>query len=189
MSDFVDMMVEMLAEHSALQKEDNDVRKVLDRTVGAYMDSVVHPFDELFLETATGSWLDCHGRDYGVPRRLNEDDESYRDRIIFEKLEYLTAGNLDNIYGITLYAFVSLYNPLDNQLTSDNPYISDRFMGFADETTQRILDEKFVLDNAILWLDEETGENRNSILSVDSREILYKYIEILGKKDIREYFL
>jgi hypothetical protein len=153
MSDFLDMLVDMLAEHSALQKSDNDVRKVLDRTVGEYMDRVVQPFDELFLETATGSWLDCHGRDYGVPRRLGEDDDSYRDRIVFEKLEYLTVGNLDNIYGVTLYALVDDFDATENTLTSDNPYVNGRgFMAEADSDLQKILNSKFVLDNEVVWI-------------------------------------
>lgn len=189
MSDFVPMLVDLLPLHCELQKEDNPVRKVLDYTLGEYMDQDDDLFDQLFLTSASGGWLDAHGRDYGVSRRLGEDDESYRDRIVFEKMEYLTVENLQRIYGLTLYAFISLYNPLENQLTSDNPYLSDRYMSFADETTQRILDDKFVLDNGVLWLEEGTGRNRNSIVSVDGVDVLYKYIRILGASDLREYFL
>ena len=189
MSEFMDLLVEMLADGSALRREDNPVRRVLDLSVGEFMDGVVPPFDELFLSSASGLWLDCFGRDFGVPRRLGEGDEEYRERIIFEKLEYLTVGNVMEFYGLTLYAFVSLYNPLVNQLTSDNPYIADRYMSIADSTTQEILNEKFILDNGVLWLDEDTGVNRNSIVSVDGKEILYKYIGVLSATDIREFFL
>ena len=93
------------------------------------------------------------------------------------------------VYGLDLFAFVSLYNPLVNQLTSDNPYISDRYMSIADSTTQEILDKKFMLDNRVLWLDELTGENYNSIIDVNGQEVLYKYIGILNKFDVREFFL
>ena len=189
MSDFVDMLVEMLPLHSELQKEDNQGRIVLDRTIGEYMDREDDLFDQLFLSTASGGWLDAHGKDYGVTRRLGEDDDSYRERIVFEKLEYLTVSNLQNIYNLTLYAFVSLYDPTSNQLTSDNPYSSKRYMSFADESTQRILDDKFVLDNGILWLDEVDGRNPNSIVSVDGVDVLYKYIQVLSKTELREFFL
>ena len=37
---------------------------------------------------------------------MDEDDESYRERIVFEKLEYLTVGNLLSVYGLELFAFV-----------------------------------------------------------------------------------
>ena len=116
------------------------------------MDGLRHPFEELFLESASGSWLDCHGRDFGVPRRLNEDDDSYRDRIVFEKLEYCNAPNLDSIYGLTLYAYVSGFSASSNTLTSDNPYSASSFMSVADADTQRILNGKFALDNEVVWL-------------------------------------
>ena len=152
MSVFMEMLVELLPLGSALQKEDNELRKVLDRSVGEFMDSLELPFDELFLTSATGGWLDAHGKDYGVTRRLDEDDESYRERIVFEKLEYLTVGNLIGIYGLELFAFVSDFDPVDNMLTSDNPYLSSRYMGVADETTRDILDKKFVLGAEVTWL-------------------------------------
>ena len=70
---------------------------------------------------------------------LNEDDESYRKRIIYHKMDYLTVDNLREIYGLTLYAFVSDYNPKQNTLTSDNPYTTDRYMSYADAEIQKIL--------------------------------------------------
>ena len=153
MSEFMDLLVDMLAEGSALRDSGNPVRRVLDCSVGEFMDGVSPPFDELFLSSASGSWLDVWGRDFGVPRRLGAGDEEYRERIVFEKLEYLTVGNVMEFYGLDLFAFVSLYNPLQNQLTSDNPYISDRYMGIADDTTKEILDKKFILDNGVVWID------------------------------------
>ena len=46
-----------------------------------------------------------------------------------------------------------------------------------------------MLDNRVLWLDELTGENYNSIIDVNGQEVLYKYIGILNKFDVREFFL
>ena len=152
MSVFMDMLAELLPLSSAIQKEDNELRKVLDRSVGEFMDNLELPLDELFLTSASGGWLDAFGRDFGVPRRLDEDDESYRERIVFEKLEYLTVGNLLSVYGLELFAFVSDFDPVDNMLTSDNPYLSSRYMGVADETTRDILDKKFVLGAEVTWL-------------------------------------
>ena len=153
MSVFLDLLCGLLPLHSVLQVEGNELRKVLDRSIGEYFDNVVDVKEELFLSSASGSWLDCFGRDFGVPRKLGEGDEEYRERIVFEKLEYLTVGNVMEFYGLDLFAFVSLYNPLQNQLTSDNPYISDRYMGIADDTTKEILDKKFILDNGVVWID------------------------------------
>lgn len=148
----MDMLAELLPSSSAIQKEDNELRKVLDRSVGEFMDNLELPLDELFITSASGGWLDAFGRDFGVPRRLDEDDESYRERIVFEKLEYLTVANLLSVYGLELFAFVSDFDPVDNMLTSDNPYLSSRYMGVADETTRDILDKKFVLGAEVSWL-------------------------------------
>ena len=178
----------MLRIDSALQDEGNDLRKVLDRTVGEYMDASEAVFDQLFLTSATGGWLDCFGQDFGVPRRLDEDDESYRERIIFEKLEYLTVGNLQSIYGLDLYAFVSGFNPHENQLTSDNPYIHDRYMSIADESMRNILNDKFVLDSAIVWLDESSFINPNRIINIYGEDVLEKYISVLSEVNLENYF-
>ena len=154
MSDFISMFVEMLPQHSNLQKVDNPFRVVLDRTVGEYMDNISTEtvFDGLFLMSASGGWLDAHGADYGVARRLDEDDESYRNRIVFEKLEYLTVRNLREIYGLVLFAFVSDFDAEENCLTSDNPYISSKYMSVASDELKEILNKKFVLDGGIEWL-------------------------------------
>ena len=152
MSDFMEMFCEMLPAHSELQKTDNEFRKVLDKTIGAFMDENDDIYDELFLSSASKGWLDCFGRDYGVTRRIDEDDESYRQRIIFEKLEYLTANNLKSIYNLTLYADVPNYNIPNNQLTSDNEYISTKYMSYASNDLQKILNNKFVLGDDIKWL-------------------------------------
>lgn len=152
MSDFINVLIDMLPVHSQLQKKDNSLRKVLDYTLGEYMDNLADIGDMLFLDSATGGWLDAFGRDYGVSRRLDESDDSYRERIIFEKLEYLTAHNLQEIYGLPLFAYVSSFDATDNDLTSDNPYIADRYMSIANTDLQNTLNKKFILDGGITWL-------------------------------------
>ena len=152
MSDFINVLIDMLPLHSALQDKSNELRKVLDYTLGEYMDNLADIGDMLFLDSATGGWLDAHGRDYGVSRRLDETDEDYRERIIFEKLEYLTAHNLQEIYGLPLFAYVSSFDATDNDLTSDNPYIADSYMSIADNDLQNTLNKKFILDGGITWL-------------------------------------
>ena len=152
MSTFVDMLVEMLPLHSAIQREGNPLRRVLDKSVGEWMDGFEQPYDELFLSTASGGWLDAHGRDYGVSRKLDEDDESYRERIVYEKLDHLTVGLLYTVYGLDLFVFVEDFDPLENTLTSDNPHISNKYMSIADEDLQAILNGKFVLEGEVTWI-------------------------------------
>ncbi len=56
--------------------------------------------DQIFLDTATGEYLDLKGEEYGVQRKVGEDDDSYRERIRFLKIT--------KIYGLSRYA-IKLY--------------------------------------------------------------------------------
>lgn len=146
--------LDLLSENSNLKNENNPARKVILNTVGEWLDnhSIDDFIDNIFITTATGKYLDLFGEDFNVPRRLGESDDDYRERIFFEKLEYLTAGNLIEFYDLTLYSFVENYSFSNNQLTSDNPYISSEYMSFASIDLQKILNDKFVLDGGITWL-------------------------------------
>ena len=153
MSVSMDMIVEMLPLSSKLQQADNPLRIVLDRTVGEWLDNFSQPFDELFLMSATGGWLDAWGRDYGVPRRLDEDDESYRQRIVYEKLDHLTPSLLADVYNVRLFSYRNDFDVTDNTLVSDNPYIDNGgYLGLADKDTMDILDKKFILDSGVTWI-------------------------------------
>lgn len=152
MTMFVDTLVDRLPMASPLQKRNNPLRVVLDRTIGAWFEENGDVFEELFLMTATGGWLDAHGRDYGVPRRLGESDDDYRERIVFEKLEYLNARNLIDFYGLDLYVSVDDFDASDNTLTSDNPFIGGSFMSFVSVDVQNILNAKFILGDELEWL-------------------------------------
>ena len=156
MSNFIDALVDMLPEHSALKKKDNELRKVLDYSVGAWFDAhdVQDFYEQLFLTSATGKYLDLHGKDYAVYRKTDESDEDYRERIVQEKLEHLTPEYLKSIYGLTLYVFVDDFDASENTLTSDNVYINhDGYMAEAPVDLQRIIEKKFVLKQGdIRWL-------------------------------------
>ena len=153
MSVSMDMIVEMLPLSSKLQQADNPLRIVLDRTVGEWLDNFSQPFDELFLMSATGGWLDAWGKDYGVPRRLDEDDESYRQRIVYEKLDHLTPSLLADVYNVRLFSYRNDFDVTDNTLVSDNPYIDNGgYLGLADQDTMDILDKKFILDSGVTWI-------------------------------------
>ena len=152
MSVFMDMIVDMLPAHSPLQKTDNQVRTVLDKTMGEYMDNFDTPFDELFLDTATGGWLDAFGKDYNIPRKLDESDDDYRQRIVYEKKDNLTVGLLYQVYEVKLFSKVDNFNPSNNDLTSDNPYIAKEYMGIASDDVEEILNRKFIMDSGVTWL-------------------------------------
>ena len=155
MSDFMNALVDLLPEHNKLKDSRNPLRKVLDLTVGEWFDNrdVQDFYEQLFLQSATGAWLDLHGRDYGVVRQLGESDDDYRTRIVQEKLEYLTPEYLDSVFDLVLYAYVEGFDASENTLTSDNPYITDYgYMSEMNDTVFDILNRKFVLDSSVYRL-------------------------------------
>ena len=153
MSVSMDMIVELLPLSSKLQREDNPLRIVLDRTVGEWLDNFEQPFEQLFLTSATGGWLDAWGKDYGVPRRIDESDDDYRQRIVYEKLDHLTPSLLSDVYNVKLFTYRENFDVTDNTLVSDNPYIDNGgYLGLADQDTMDILDKKFILDSGVTWI-------------------------------------
>ena len=146
--------LDLLSENSNLKKENNPARKVIMNTIGEWLDnhSISDLFDNIFINTANEGYLDLFGNDFNVHRKLDETDDDYRERIVFEKLEHLTAKNLIEIYGLKLYAFVEDFNLENNDLTSDNPYLTDSYMSYASNDLQKILNNKFILDSGIKWL-------------------------------------
>ena len=119
-----------------------------------FIEKVQDFYEQLFLTSATGKYLDLHGKDYAVYRKTDESDEDYRERIVQEKLEHLTPEYLKSIYGLTLYVFVDDFDASENTLTSDNVYINhDGYMAEAPVDLQRIIEKKFVLKQGeIQWL-------------------------------------
>ena len=188
MSVSMDMIVEMLPLSSKLQQEDNPLRIVLDRTVGEWLDNFEQPFEQLFLMSATGGWLDAHGKDYGIPRKIDEDDESYRQRIVYEKLDHLTPSLLGDVYGVRLFSYRGDFDVKDNTLVSDNPHIVqlDSFLGTVDEDTISILDKKFVLDSVVTWINSD-GE-MEYILDTRGKNILSNYSKIYELTNLFNYF-
>ena len=157
MSDFIENLVDLLPEHNSMKKPDNQLRQVLDYSVGEWFDNrfdITSFRNNLFLQTATGKWLDLFGLDYGIPRKSEETDEDYRQRIIYEKLDNLTADTLINEYGLELYCYVTGFNAKNNSLTSDNPYLSNKYMSIASDELKSILNNKFILDGGIFWLED-----------------------------------
>ena len=154
MSEYGEEILERLSENSSLKSSNNPARKVIMNTLGEWLDNYDDNFENLFLNESVGEYIDCHGREYGVYRKLNESDEDYKKRIIYQILGHLTADYLINIYNVNLYVDIPNYNPNNNELTSDNHYINDEngFMALADEVTRSILNKKFVLGSGIRWL-------------------------------------
>ncbi|EPZ47623.1 hypothetical protein [Alicyclobacillus acidoterrestris] len=50
--------------------------------------------------SATGEYLDLQGKDWGIPRRYKESDDSYRARILAELPTYASGPTVDNIKSV-----------------------------------------------------------------------------------------
>lgn len=152
-SDAGEVIIERLGATCGLKK-DIPARNVILHTIGTWFDehNVADFLSNTFLSEANGKWLDVIGVDYNVPRKLNEADEDYRQRIIYERLGHLTFNYLVDIYNIGVYVYRADFNINDNTLTSDNPYYNSQgFMLVTDEDTKSILEKKFILDSDVTW--------------------------------------
>lgn len=153
-------IINRLPSQSKLRNPENQMHKVLDATIGEYMDNydVIEWIKQHFLTDATGKYLDVHGKDYNIKRKTDESDDNYRQRIIYETLGHLTVEYLTDVYGVDLYVKPKssvTYNE-ETTMISDNPYMVDveknGFLGVADTQTKNILNKKFVLGGSITWL-------------------------------------
>ena len=156
MSVYGEGIIDRLPDASGLKNTDNVIAKLIDNGVGEWLTNYdeEHTADRFFLTEATEKYLDLHGADLGITRKINESDDDYRERIILESLGHLTVRYLIEVYSLELYAFVDEFNVEDNTLTSDNYYISHNgFMTVADETIKKILKNKFVIGRGLTWLN------------------------------------
>lgn len=155
MSDFGEEIINRLSENSPIRNPNHPMYKIIDRCIGEWLQEFDDKefFNQFFLQEATGKYLDLQGKTYNVKRRIDEDDESYRKRIIHMTLSHLTVDFLRDVYDIQVYSSIVNFNTQNNDLTSDNPYLSaNKYMGIADEDTQRILNNKFVIGSDFRWL-------------------------------------
>ena len=149
-------IIERLHQHTALLNPGNPMRQVILGTIGAWLDNHEDSglLDGVFLDSASGGYLDLWGRDYNVPRKPDESDDDYRLRIVYETLGYLTVPYLLNVYNLRLYTAMSDFDVTDNTMVSDNPYISSYgFMTIASDDVQGILDKKFVIGTGLSFIE------------------------------------
>jgi len=184
---FGEGILDRLPEQSVLHDSSNDFRKVFIATLGALLDDF--DLDEskegVYLQNATGVYLDLHGKDLGVKRRFEETDEHYRNRLIYETLGYLTVDYLLNVYDLTLYTYVTGFDVAENTLVSDNPFIGDEFMCPYDEGVVSSLSSNFVLGNCLYWI--------NSLGTLDyvlkgSVNVLGEYPNIYNRSGLSKLF-
>lgn len=160
MSVFGDGIIERLHNNTVLADPSNPMGQIIGNGPGEWLDHYDDEYlgEEVFLESATGKWLDLHGEEFNVPRKLTESDDSYRERIVYESLGHLTSDYLEDVYGLTLYCYVADFDVDDNTLTSDNPYACREHMTVASSDIQSILSRKFVIGSGLSYITIEEEE-------------------------------
>ena len=155
MSDFGEEIINRLPRRSSLHNKKHPMRKIIDGTIGEWLQNQEETdwFSQFFLTEATGKYLDVHGKNYGLLRKIDESDEEYRQRIIYESLGHLTVDFLRDVYCVDLYSYVDDFNVNMNTLVSDNPHLSSQgYLADADATVKHILNKKFVIGSEVTWL-------------------------------------
>lgn len=136
-----------------LENPDNPFRKILDGTVGEYLANYDNHIYDLFLTRASGGYLDRHGEMYGLYRREDESDASFRQRIWME--EFIVQSTSDFL-SLDIMLWVYFEDILDkNVLSSRNPYLKNEhdtgFMFLATGSDSEYIQGKFFVGD-ILWI-------------------------------------
>lgn len=139
--------------NEALHDENNDFVRVLDGTVGEYLENRDNSFLDIFLATAEGDYLDIHGDLFDLKRRDGESDDDFRNRILLdESLIQSTSDFLKLDVGLWIFkdGVTDKYT-----LTSRNPYLKnyhdEDYVFICSGTDSDYLHMKFLLGD-ILWV-------------------------------------
>ena len=174
---------------SALRDKNNDTRKLLDYSVGEWLDNYTNNdfLEQFFIQNATGKYLDLWGNLFDIPRKLNENDEDYRNRIVYDGIGNLNVDYFVNIFKLPLYTAIDEFDVENNVLTSNNKYYKNMgFMTVASYEMQKILSNKFVMDSDILFINQDGVTDY--IRGVDNSNILKYHMDIFEMEDLDSYF-
>lgn len=136
-----------------LEDTEHPFRQILDGTVGEYLANYDNHIYDLFLTRATGGYLDRHGEMYGLYRREDESDASFRQRIWME--EFIVQSTSDFL-SLDIMLWVYFDDILEkNVLSSRNPYLKNEhdtgFMFLATGSDSEYIQGKFFVGD-ILWI-------------------------------------
>ena len=125
---------------------------LINNTIGYFLEMIEEEVDAMndgcFIDTAEGRYLDLWGKDYGIPRLNDENDEDYRKRLKILPLERFNIQTLYEVYDLQLLTRNDTsFNDL--KLYSDNHFLDDEYwIGVSDEEWMEI-SRKFITTNKI----------------------------------------
>lgn len=109
--------------NESLQSDDNDFIKVFDGCVNEYLENRDSHFLDSFITTAEGDYLDLHGNLSNLKRRKNEDDDTFRQRILTDETLIQRTTDFEKL-DCELWIYKNGVTN-NNILTSRNPYLKD----------------------------------------------------------------
>lgn len=125
---------------------------LINNTIGYFLEMIEEEVDAMndgcFIDTAEGRYLDLWGKDYGIPRLNDENDEDYRKRLKILPLERFNIQTLYEVYDLQLLTRNDTsFNDL--KLYSDNHFLDDEYwIGVSDDEWIEI-SRKFITTNKI----------------------------------------
>ena len=135
----------------------DDGFKVLDGTLGEWLEHHQPLFLNYFVSTANSKFLELIGKEYNVFRLENESDDDFKERIL---LEMNIVGNVDDLnkVGVRLWIYDENVLAGGEYLTSSNPSLKTDvagepvFLGHAENSiAEDYVDNKYVFNEEIIW--------------------------------------
>ena len=132
-----------------LHNPNNEGRKVLDGTIGEYLEHYDNHYMDLWVCRATGKWLDAIGELYGLFRKEDETDADFRHRI---KTNMSLVDSTANIKEVGVDLYIKTSGSFGDKWTSDNLYLGhEEYFAVADEETEDYINKKFITED-ITWV-------------------------------------
>ena len=146
---------------SALHDRRNRVSEIFDETIGEPLDEYNQYLDDTTLNyyilTAEGVYLDIIGLDFGLTRKNDETDTSYRQRILNNIDQKLTTTYCKR-RGIYLWSIKGINSDIRTQLSSMNTYNSAQYVAVPKTRESYNFVKKQMIYNQIIQLYQKGWE-------------------------------
>ncbi len=129
--------------------------KVLDGTIGEWLEHHKSLFLNYFVSTASNGYLDLLGKEYGLLRLDDESDDDFRKRLLIEINIIQSSTDIIGA-GVTLWIYDENVLNGEEYLTSKNPILKDTlhspiFLAHADSFIQEYITSKFLFEEDLEW--------------------------------------
>ena len=138
-----------------LNNTDTPMKSFLNDSIGVFFELYEDSVDDLkefvFIQLAEGFYLDLYGRDYNVPRLVDETDEHYRNRLIALSSKHSTYNALYFAFDTQLLTYNE--DADDMMLLSDNHYLNTKYFVDCDDSTFEVIRRNYPMDTIVKWVD------------------------------------